>query len=74
MKTEIIKQITVELERDDKESIKKVIALIGDLINTGCKNNCDCYEINTIYRERGELEDFREFLADLVYSEVIELT
>ena len=74
MKTEIIKQITVELEKDDKESIKKVITLIGDLINTGYKNDCDCYEIDTFWRERGELEDLREFLSELACSDVIELT
>ena len=74
MKTEIIKQITVELEKDDKESIKKVISLISDLINMGYKYNCDCYEINTIYHEREDLEQYTEFLRDLIYGEIIELT
>jgi len=74
MKTEIIKEVLVNFEKDDKESIKKVIALISDLINTGIKNNCDCYEINDIYREQKELENLIDFLKDLAYSENIELT
>ena len=74
MKTEIIKQITVKLEKEDKELIRKVIALIGNLINTGDEYDCHCYEINNIYRETEELEDIIDFLKDLVYTENIELT
>lgn len=74
MKTEVIKQVVVKFDKDEKESIKKVIALINDLRNICDANNCDCYEINDIYREDSEFESLVDFLAELAYSEVIELT
>ena len=74
MKTKIIKEVLVNFEKDDRESIKKVITLINELINVGINNNCDCYEISTIYRDQKELEGLIQFLKDLAYSEVIELT
>ena len=73
MKTEIIKKINVKFEEDDKELIKKVIALIADLIKIGDKYDCDEYEINDIYRETEELDNLIDFLKDLAYSGVIKL-
>lgn len=74
MKTEIVKQINVKFDKDERELIKKTIALINDLRNTCDANNCDCYEINDTYHEDSEFESLVEFLADLAYGEVIELT
>lgn len=74
MKTKIIKEVLVNFEKEDRESIKEVIALINDLIAIASDNNCNCYEINSIYRDKIELENLIDFLNDLACSEVIELT
>jgi hypothetical protein len=75
MKTEVVKSVVVKFDKDEKELIKKVIFLINDLMSAGFQNNCDgFYEINGISHDTGELEDFVEYLKDLAYSDVIELT
>lgn len=74
MKTEVVKQINVQFEKDEKELIKKVIVLINDLMNVSFRNGCNgYYEINGISHDKGEFEDLVEFLKRLVYNEVIEL-
>lgn len=75
MKTEIVKQINIRLDKNDKELIEKVIPLINELINTG--DNYDCHYYTTsddMCRNTREVEDVVEFLKELVYSDVIELT
>jgi hypothetical protein len=74
MKTEVVKQVVVKFDKDEKESIKKVIALISDLINVGNDNSYDGYEIDDIFRDAGEFEDVIDSLKALAYAEVIELT
>ena len=73
MKTEIIKQITIKLEKDDKEPIKKVIALANNLMNVGRENDCDCYKINNFYYEKEHFADLIALLDSLLYTETIEL-
>jgi hypothetical protein len=74
MKSNVVKQVNVVLEKDEAELIKKVIVLINDLMNESFKNGCDgYYEIGNISRDTGELEDLVEFLKDLAYTDVIEL-
>ena len=73
MKSEVVQQINVKFEKDDKELIKKVIALVGNLISTGNKYNCSCYEMNDTCYNTGELENLMELLNDLAYTEIIEL-
>lgn len=74
MKTNIIKQVNVKFEKEERELIQKVTALINNLINTGDRNNCNYYEMNDICRDKEELENLVEFLGDFVHTDVIELT
>ena len=74
MTTEIVKQINIKLDKNDKESIEKVIPLVNELINTGDKYKNDGYNINDAYYSIVELDTFMEFLKNLIYTEVIELT
>jgi len=74
MKTEIIKQITVKLEKDDKELLEKTVSLIHGLLNIGIKYNCDSYYMDGFYRDKEEFEDFIDFLNNLTYADNIELT
>lgn len=73
MITEIIKQIKVKVEKDDKELIKKVIDFVNELTYIGDKYSCSCYDINGIYRDVNELENLIDFLKDLADTEIIEL-
>lgn len=74
MKTEIIRKISVKLEENDIKSIEKVNALINDLVNKGIEYEYDCYEINNSYYDMEQLDNFINFLNDLVYTEAIKLT
>ena len=74
MKTEIVKQINVKFEKDEKDLIKKVVALINDLIFKGIEYEYHCYDINGAHHDTYELENLIELLNDLAYTEVIELT
>ena len=74
MITEIIKQINVKVEKDEKELIKEVIEFVSELVYIGDKYNCSCYDINGIYRETNALENLIAFLKDFTDTEVIELT
>lgn len=73
MKTNIVKQVNITLEKEERESIQKVIAFINNLISAGSRNNCSYYEMNDVCRDEGELENLVEFLGDLIYTDVIEL-
>lgn len=74
MKTEVIKQVVVKFEKEERELIQKATAVINNLITAGSRNNCSYYEMNDICRDEQELENLVEFLGDLVYTDVIELT
>ena len=75
MKSEVVKSVVVKFDKDERDLIRKVVNLINDLMNISSENNCDgYYEVNNIPRDTRELETLIEYLEDLIYSDVVELT
>ena len=75
MKSEVVKSVIVKFDKDERESIRKVVDLINDLMSISSENSCDgYYEINNISHDTREFENLIEYLEDLIYSDVIELT
>lgn len=74
MKTEIIKQANVKFDEDDRELIKKVITLVTELVKAGDNYGSYYYVIDGITRDTDDFENLMDFLRDLAYADVIELT